>query len=150
MLRLTGNDLKSFTELIRKDIPFAVILPLSLLDEIERTGKTSIDEVVRQKRLDMKLVIVNSLGQGWLIKWTESTEGANITPKTLSDENDIDVLCLRAVDALMKDGTSRKKLSPRDLRAQERSKRTNMFDEMESTNLEDPFKMVVAPPLQGS
>ena len=118
-------------ELIRKDIPFAVLLPLSLLDEIDRTGKTSIDEDVRRKRLDMKLVIVTSLGQGWLInhpecklsnsthavfftacssneqlhqkgvevfhKWTESTEGVKITPKTLSDENDIDVLCLRAV-----------------------------------------------------
>ncbi len=83
-------------------------------------------------------------------KWTESTEGAKITPKTLSDEIDIDVLCLRAVHALMKDGASRKKLPPRDLRAQERSKRTNMFDEMESANLEDPFKIVVAPPLQES
>ncbi len=115
-------------ELIRKDVPFAVLLPLSLLDEIERTGKTSIDEIVRQKRLDKKLAIVTSLGQGWLInhpecrvsnsthavlftvcssnkqlhqkgveafhKWTESTEGAKITPKLLSDEIDIDVLCL--------------------------------------------------------
>ncbi len=50
----------------------------------------------------------------------------------------------------MKDGASRKEPSPRDLRAQGRSKLTNMFDEMESTNLEDPFKMVVAPPLQES
>jgi hypothetical protein len=58
-------------ELIRKDIPFAVLLPLSLLDEIDRTGKTSIDEVVRQKRLDMELVIVTSLGEGWLINHPE-------------------------------------------------------------------------------
>jgi hypothetical protein len=54
------------------------------------------------------------------------------------------------VHALMKDGASRKKQSPRDLRAQKRSKRTNMFDEMESINLEDPFKMGVAPPSQES
>ncbi len=51
-------------ELIRKDVPFAARLPLSLLDEIDRTGKTSIDETVRQKRREMKLVIVTSLGQG--------------------------------------------------------------------------------------
>jgi hypothetical protein len=35
-------------ELIRKDIPFAVLLPLSLINEIDRTGKTSIDETVRK------------------------------------------------------------------------------------------------------
>jgi len=34
-------------ELIRKDFPFAVLLPLSLLNEIERTGKTSIYKSVR-------------------------------------------------------------------------------------------------------
>ena len=51
-------------ELIRKDIPFAVLLPLSLINEIDRTGKTSIDEAVREKRLNMKLIIATSLGQG--------------------------------------------------------------------------------------
>ncbi len=51
-------------DLIRKDVPFAVLLPLSLLNDIERTSKTGIDEAVRQKRLDMKLVIATSLGQG--------------------------------------------------------------------------------------
>jgi hypothetical protein len=43
-------------ELIRKDIPFAVLLPLSLINEIDRTGKTSIDEAVQKKRLNMKLM----------------------------------------------------------------------------------------------
>ena len=56
-------------ELIRKNVLFAVLLPLSLLNDIKRTGKTGIDESVRQKkRLDMKLVIIaTSLSQGWLI-----------------------------------------------------------------------------------
>ena len=36
-------------ELIRKEIPFAVLLPLSLLNEIKRTGKTSINKSVRKK-----------------------------------------------------------------------------------------------------
>jgi hypothetical protein len=36
-------------ELIRKNVPFAVLLPLSLPNDIKRTGKTGIDESVRQK-----------------------------------------------------------------------------------------------------
>ena len=36
-------------ELIRKEIPFAVLLPLTLLNEIKRTGKTSINKSVRKK-----------------------------------------------------------------------------------------------------
>ncbi len=52
----------------------------------------------------------------------ESTSGARITPKTLNGENDIDTLCLQAIHELMKDGASRKKLSPRDIRALKRAK----------------------------
>ena len=58
-------------ELIRKDIPFAALIPLPLLNEIERTGKTEIDEDVRSKRLNMKLVVSTSLGQAWLINHPE-------------------------------------------------------------------------------
>jgi hypothetical protein len=171
-------------ELIRKDVPFAVLLPLSFLNEIERTGKTSVDESVRKKRLDMKLIIATSLGQGWLVNhpecrvsnsthavfftacssneqlqakrteafhaWTNSMDGAKISPKTLDGGNGIDTLCLRAVHALMKDGASRKKLSPRDVRAQKRAKINVVSNEIELSNLEDPFKMVVAPPTQES
>jgi hypothetical protein len=99
-------------------------------------------------------------------------DGAKISPKTLDGENDIDTLCLRAVHALMKDGASRKKLSPRGVRTQKRTKRSNLVNgsvenardvhaqrraklndvsnETNLSNLEDPFKMVVAPPLQES
>ncbi len=55
-------------------------------------------------------------------KWMESTSGARITTKTLNGENDIDTLCLQAIHELMKDGASRKKLSPRDVRALKRAK----------------------------
>jgi hypothetical protein len=58
-------------EMIRKDIPFAILIPLPLLNEIERTSKDSIDEEVRKKRLNMKLVVSTSLGQGWLINHPE-------------------------------------------------------------------------------
>ena len=37
-------------EYIRKDVPFAILVPLSLLNEIDRTGKDEIDETVRDKR----------------------------------------------------------------------------------------------------
>jgi hypothetical protein len=40
---------------------------LSLLNENKRTGKTSINKFVHKKRLNMKLIIATSLGQGWLI-----------------------------------------------------------------------------------
>ena len=58
-------------ELIRKDIPFAILVPLPLLNEIDRIGKDSIDNEVRKKRLNMKLVVSTSLGQGWLINHPE-------------------------------------------------------------------------------
>ena len=58
-------------ELIRKNIPFAALIPLPLLNEIERIGKTEIDEDVRSKRLNMKLVVSTSLGQAWLINHPE-------------------------------------------------------------------------------
>ncbi len=65
-------------------------------------------------------------------------DGAKISPKTVDGENDIDTLCLRAVHALMKDGASRKKLSPRDIRAQKRTKLLNVVsNETELSNLED-------------
>jgi hypothetical protein len=80
--------------------------------------------------------------------WTNFMDGAKISPKTLDGGNDIATMCLRAVHALMKDGASRKKPSPRDVRAQKRAKLSDVSNETELSNLEDPFKMVVAPPLQ--
>jgi hypothetical protein len=52
---------------IRQDTPFAILIPLSLLNEIERVGKNEIDNHIREKRSRMKLVISSSLGQAWLI-----------------------------------------------------------------------------------
>jgi hypothetical protein len=53
----------------------------------------------------------------------------------------------------MKDGASRKKLSPRDIRAQKQAQDKDSFKVTIAPpmfNLEDPFKMVVAPPIQES
>jgi hypothetical protein len=54
-------------ELIRQDVPFAVLVPLPLLNEIDRIGKTEIDHKVRNKRQKMKLFVSSSLGQAWLV-----------------------------------------------------------------------------------
>ncbi len=83
-------------------------------------------------------------------KWTESTNGATISPKSLNGESDIDTLCLRSVQRLMKDGASRKKLSPRDIRYQKRAQSKDVPEETKLSNDEDPFKMLVAPPIQES
>ncbi len=44
---------------------------MPLLNEIERTGETEIDEDVQSKRLNIKLVVSSSLGQAWLMNHTE-------------------------------------------------------------------------------
>ncbi len=44
-------------EYIRQDVPFATLIPLSLLNEIDRIWKNEIDEAVRAKRSRMRLVI---------------------------------------------------------------------------------------------
>ncbi len=50
-------------EYIRQDVPFAILVPLSLLNEIDRIGKDQVDELVCDRRSRMKLVISTSLGQ---------------------------------------------------------------------------------------
>ena len=64
-------------------------------------------------------------------EWMQSRSGAIIAPKTLNGENDIDTLCLQAMYDLMKDGASRKKLSPRDVRALKRAKLNDNHSETE-------------------
>jgi hypothetical protein len=62
-------------EYIRKDIPFAILIPLPLLNEIDRISKTEIDQEVRKKRLQMKLIVSSSLGQAWLINHPSEEHG---------------------------------------------------------------------------
>ena len=58
-------------ELIRKEIPFAVLLPLSLLTKLKELVKPASTNPFIKKRLNMKLIITTSLGQGWLINHPE-------------------------------------------------------------------------------
>ncbi len=75
-------------------------------------------------------------------KWMESTSGVRITPRTLGDENDIDTLCLHLVN----EGSWRKKLSPRDIRALKRAKTINNRNETEVSNLEAETISTAIPP----
>ena len=47
-------------EYIRKDIPFAILIPLPLLNEIDRVSKTEIDPEIRRRRAQMKLIVSSS------------------------------------------------------------------------------------------
>ncbi len=74
-----------------------------------------------------------------------------ITPRTLGDENDIDTLCLQSIHELMKDGASRKKLSPRDIRALKRAKTIDNRNETEISNLEtETISTAILPSLESS
>ncbi len=83
-------------------------------------------------------------------KWMESTSGVKITPKIFHDGNDIDTLCLQAIHELMKDGASRKKLSPRDIRALKRAKTIDSRAETNVSNLETETISTVIPPSQAT
>ncbi len=69
-------------------------------------------------------------------KWMESTSGAKIALKSLDGGNDVDTLCLNAIHEFMKDGVSRKKLSPHDIRALKGAKVTHGPIETDVSNLE--------------
>ncbi len=76
----------------------------------------------------------------------ESTLGAKIAPKSLNGGNDEATLCLNDIHELMKDGASRKKLSPRDIRAPKEAVVTHGPIETGVSNLETETIATVIPP----
>ena len=78
-------------------------------------------------------------------KWMESISGATIAPKSPDGGNDIDTLCLNDIHELMKDGASRNKLSPRDIRAPKGAVVTNGPIETDVSNLETETIATVIP-----
>jgi hypothetical protein len=58
-------------DLIRKDIQFAALIPVSLLNQIERKPDGSIDLAIQKARLSMQIIVVASIGQAWLINHKE-------------------------------------------------------------------------------
>ncbi len=66
-------------EYIRQDVPFAALVPLSLLNEIDRTGENEVDEIVRDKRSRMKLVISTSLEQACMANKLSQLQPDNVS-----------------------------------------------------------------------
>ena len=60
--------------------------------------------------------------------------GAKISPKSLDGEHEIDTLCLNFIHKLMEDSTSRKKPSPRDIRAQKQAQTNNVSQEAKQSS----------------
>ena len=68
------------------------------------------------------------------------------TPKSLDSDNDVDTLCLNAIHELMKDGASRQKVSPRDIRALKGANVTHGPIETDVSNLKTEMIATVIPP----
>jgi hypothetical protein len=52
---------------------FAALVPVSLLNEIDRKPDGSIDSEVQKARAVMQVIIISSIGQAWLINHPECT-----------------------------------------------------------------------------
>ena len=57
--------------LIRMKISFAALVPVSLLNEIDRKPDGSIDSEVQKARAVMQVIVISSIGQAWLINHPE-------------------------------------------------------------------------------
>jgi hypothetical protein len=59
-------------DLIRMKTPFATLVPVSLLNEIDRIKPDgNIDSEVQKARAVMQVIIISSIGQAWLINHPE-------------------------------------------------------------------------------
>jgi hypothetical protein len=61
-------------ELIRKNKPFAILMALSLLPEIDRKADGTIDVAVQNKRKLLPTLILSGVGKVWLINHPEMTK----------------------------------------------------------------------------
>jgi hypothetical protein len=123
-------------EYIRQDVPFAILVPLSLLNEIDRVGKKEVDELIRSRRLRMKLIISSSLGQAWLINHPSCRMDTSTHPVFFTETpNALNQLVIDAIDRLMTGGMTHEydafaTLTPREMRAKRREKeRQNPTDQ---------------------
>ena len=57
--------------LIRMEISFAALIPVSLLNEIDRKPDGTIDTEVQKARALMQVIVISSIGQAWLINHPE-------------------------------------------------------------------------------
>ena len=71
MLTFADKVTNKVADLIRKDIQFAALVPVSLLNEIDRKPDGKIDLTVQKARLLMQVIVIASIGQAWLINHKE-------------------------------------------------------------------------------
>ena len=58
-------------DLIRMKISFAALVPVNLLNEIDRKPDGNIDSEVQKARALMQVIVISSIGQAWLINHVE-------------------------------------------------------------------------------
>ena len=97
---------------IRKDQPFAALVPTDLLNEIERDKDGKIDELVREKRQGMAKIIVSSVNLVWLISWPGIKLDGNCkmlfakqleqSEATKDHPNGLDLMAMESIDNLVK------------------------------------------------
>jgi hypothetical protein len=58
-------------DLTRTDVPFAALMPISLLNETNRNADGTIDEAARSKRENMQVIVIASLGVARIINRPE-------------------------------------------------------------------------------
>jgi hypothetical protein len=71
MLTFADKVTNKIADLIRKDIQFAALVPVSLLNEIDRKPDGKIDLTIQKARLLMQVIVIASIGQAWLINHKE-------------------------------------------------------------------------------
>ena len=57
--------------MIRANKPFAALMPLATINQIDRISKEGIDKDIHTARLKMPTIISTALGYGWLINHPE-------------------------------------------------------------------------------
>ena len=111
--------------LIKMNRPFAALVPIDLLQEIDRGADGKVDEEVRKRRKQMPCIVISPLSLAWLVSHPEHTllekpslvlfsqqskegtvteSGVLQSPDPSQDYLDFVDKSLMSLDALMKDG----------------------------------------------
>ena len=99
MLTFADKVTNKVADLIRKDIQFAALVPVSLLNEIDRKPDGKIDLTIQKARLLMQVIVIASIGQAWLINHKERRLPQNqhfiLLTKQLEEPEMVPLFCAR-------------------------------------------------------
>jgi hypothetical protein len=71
MLTFADKVTNKVADLIRKDVQFVALVPVSLLNEIDRKPDGKIDLTIQKARLLMQVIVIASIGPAWLVNHKE-------------------------------------------------------------------------------